>query len=116
MDLVASLLSYISLNMVASSVWQISRGGVIIISALFSYYFLKKRFERNAILGCIIAFIGITGVELITVFSADSSSQDSQILGIVLLLASLLFNGGGLVSEKWIFNKYELNPLKLVFF
>jgi hypothetical protein len=34
----------------------------------------------------------------------------------LLLLASLIFNGGGLVSEKWIFNKYSLSPLKLVFF
>ena len=36
MDLLASLLSYIALNMVASSVWQISRGGVIITTAIFS--------------------------------------------------------------------------------
>ncbi len=62
MDLIASLLSYISLNMVASSVWQISRGGVIITTAIFSYFFLKKKMEKNAIKGCIIAFIGITGV------------------------------------------------------
>ena len=34
----------------------------------------------------------------------------------MLLLASLVFNGGGLVSEKWILNKYSLSPLKLVFF
>lgn len=62
MDLLASLLSYIALNMVASSVWQISRGGVIITTAIFSFFFLKKKFERNAIIGCFIAFIGITGV------------------------------------------------------
>lgn len=98
MDLMASLLSYIALNMVASSVWQISRGGVIITTAIFSFFFLKKKFERNAILGCFIAFVGITGVEVIAVVSASSSTQDSQILGVMLLLASLIFNGGGLVS------------------
>ena len=98
MDLLASLLSYIALNMVASSVWQISRGGVIITTAIFSFLFLKKKFERNAILGCFIAFIGITGVQVITVVSTSSSTQDSQILGVMLLLASLVFNGGGHVS------------------
>lgn len=98
MDLFASLLSYIALNMVASSVWQISRGGVIITTAIFSFFFLKKKFEKNAIIGCIIAFVGITGVEIITVVSASSTTQDSEILGVLLLLASLIFNGGGLVS------------------
>ena len=84
--------------MVASSVWQISRGGVIITTAIFSFFYLKKKFEKNAIIGCIIAFVGITGVEVITVVSASSTTQDSEILGVLLLLASLIFNGGGLVS------------------
>lgn len=84
--------------MVASSVWQISRGGVIITTAIFSFFFLKKKFERNAIIGCIIAFVGITGVEIITVATASSDTKDNQILGVLLLLASLVFNGGGLVA------------------
>lgn len=84
--------------MVASSVWQISRGGVIITTAIFSFFFLKKKFERNAIVGCIIAFVGITGVEIITVATASSHTKDNQILGVLLLLASLVFNGGGLVA------------------
>jgi len=70
MDLIATLLSYIALNMVASSVWQISRGGVIVTTAIFSVIFLKKRFDRSAVCGCILAFVGITGVQLVTVIAS----------------------------------------------
>jgi len=44
MDLLSSALAYISLNLIAGSVWQISRGGVIVTTAIFSKIFLKKNF------------------------------------------------------------------------
>jgi drug/metabolite transporter (DMT)-like permease len=100
MDLFSTLLSYSALNMVASSVWQISRGGNIIFTALFSAFFLKRKFSRSAIVGCCLAFIGITGVQLVTVLSGNSSSENDltqQIIGIILLLLSIIFNSIGLV-------------------
>lgn len=74
MDLIATLLSYIALNMVASSVWQISRGGVIVTTAIFSVIFLKKRFDKPAIIGCVLAFLGITGVQLVTVLASTKNN------------------------------------------
>jgi drug/metabolite transporter (DMT)-like permease len=73
MDLFSTLLSYIALNMVDSSVWQISRGGNIITTALLSRCFLKRTFSPSSILGCFLAFLGITGVQVVAVIS-DSSS------------------------------------------
>jgi uncharacterized membrane protein len=64
MDLLSSLLAYISLNLIAGSVWQISRGGVIITTAIFSRIFLSKKLTKSAVLGCSMAFIGITLVQL----------------------------------------------------
>ena len=55
MDLVSTLLSYTALNMVDSSVWQISRGGNIIFTALLSRFFLKRIFSGTSILGCVLA-------------------------------------------------------------
>jgi len=78
MDLIATLLSYIALNMVASSVWQISRGGVIITTAIFSVIFLKRKFEKSAIIGCILAFIGITGVQLVTVLASTKNDENKN--------------------------------------
>lgn len=63
-DTLASMLAYISLNLIAGSVWQISRGGVIITTAIFSRIFLSKKFTNSSILGCFLAFLGITIVQL----------------------------------------------------
>lgn len=118
MDLLSTLLSYTALNMVDSSVWQISRGGNIIFTAFLSRYFLKRAFSNTSILGCVLAFAGITGVQVVAVIYSNSSSSgdiSSELLGILLLLGSIIFNSIGLVLEKWIFNKYELSALKLVF-
>lgn len=64
MDLLSSLLAYISLGLIAGSVWQISRGGVIVTTAIFSKIFLKKKFTRSSILGCVLAVVGITLVQV----------------------------------------------------
>jgi len=100
MDLLSTLLSYIALNMVDSSVWQISRGGNIITTALLSRFFLKRTFSPTSILGCFLAFLGITSVQVVAVVThSNTSSQDLtiQIIGIVLLVASIIFNSCGLV-------------------
>lgn len=72
-DLFSTLLSYIALNMVASSVWQISRGGNIITTALLSRAFLNRRFTNSAIIGCVLAFVGITCVQVVTVIASDKN-------------------------------------------
>jgi drug/metabolite transporter (DMT)-like permease len=118
MDLISTLLSYTALNMVDSSVWQISRGGNIIFTAILSRIFLKRIFSGTSILGCVLAFLGITSVQVFAVLYSDNSSSSAisdDVIGILLLLASIIFNSIGLVFEKWIFNKYELSALKLVF-
>jgi drug/metabolite transporter (DMT)-like permease len=118
MDLLSTLLSYTALNMVDSSVWQISRGGNIVTTALLSICLLKRTFSRGALVGCFLAFLGITSVQIVAVLSSDSSSDggiSNQSIGIILLILSIIFNSMGLISEKWIFNKYEISPLKMVF-
>lgn len=64
--------------MVASSVWQISRGGVIVTTAIFSVIFLKRKFDKPAILGCILAFAGITGVQLVTILFSEKDDENKN--------------------------------------
>ena len=101
MDLLSTLFSYTALNMVDSSVWQISRGGNIITTALLSICFLKRVFSRGALLGCFLAFLGITSVQIVAIAyssSSESQSLQSQIIGTVLLILSIIFNSMGLIS------------------
>lgn len=81
--------------MVPSSVWQISRGGVIATTAFLSYVFLTKKLTKSMILGCLIALIGITSVQIVNIFFTDQNNSGTivlQIIGIVLLLLSLFTN------------------------
>jgi drug/metabolite transporter (DMT)-like permease len=75
MDLLSTLLSYTALNMVDSSVWQISRGGNIIFTAILSRIFLKRIFSGTSIFGCVLAFVGVTSVQVVAVIYSDSSSS-----------------------------------------
>jgi len=77
MDMLSTLFSYMALNMVDSSVWQISRGGVIVTTAILSRFFLKRKFTSRAVLGCVLAFIGITSVQVVAVISSESSSTST---------------------------------------
>ena len=65
------------------------------------------------------AFLGITSVQLVAVLYADGGeggeSASTQLMGILLLVASIVFNSMTLIAEKWIFNRYEISPLKVVF-
>lgn len=117
-DLLATLFSYLALNTVDSSVWQMSKGGVIVTTAILSRIFLKRIFTKRAILGCSLAFVGITSVQIVAVLSTSSQSNvttTGELIGLGLLFISILFNSFGLIIEKKIFDQYEIHPLKMVF-
>lgn len=99
MDLLSTLLSYIALNLISSSVWQMSRGGNIIVTAILSRLFLQHKFTWSGIFGCVLAFIGISSVQLINILLGENNSNNGngEILGTILLVASICFNGLGLV-------------------
>ena len=122
MDLMSSMLGYIALNLVVGSVWEMTRGSVIITTAIFSKIFLKKDFTKSSIFGCVLAFIGITWVQLFSILLKTNSGSDQrvhtpfeQFIGFMLLLVGLLFNTIVYISEKMIFNKYSIHPFKMVF-
>jgi len=75
MDILSGLLANTALNIMASSVWQISKGGNIIFTAILSKIFLKRVFKRSATFGCVISFLGITTVQLATVLSSTNNSN-----------------------------------------
>jgi uncharacterized membrane protein len=63
-DILVSALANTALNMMDSSIWQISKGANIIVIALLSKIFLKRIFTHKAIIGCIISLVGITIVQV----------------------------------------------------
>lgn len=65
-----------ALNLVDTSILQISRGGTVVATALLSKIFLHKKFTSRSIFGCMLAFIGITGVQTASVYFANKKSHE----------------------------------------
>lgn len=59
-DFTTTTLQFFGLMLIDPSVYQMLRGGVIIITALFSVIFLRKTISKNQILGIFLSVIGIT--------------------------------------------------------
>lgn len=76
LDFLASNISYFALNMIPSSVWQLSKGGAIITTAIFTRILLKKMFTKQRLLGCAFATIGITIVGLSVVLYPSSKTHE----------------------------------------
>lgn len=116
-DLVGSSLTFLALLMMPGSVYQMIRGAVVFVIALFSYLFLKRRYYRHHYTSLFIVFVGLFLVGLSSVLNSDSkkeSESDDTLMGIIVLLISLLFTGFQFISEEKILEKYKAHPLKLV--
>jgi drug/metabolite transporter (DMT)-like permease len=115
-DLFGSTLTFFALSFMAGSVYQMIRGAIVFITALFSLLFLKSKLYRHHLASLCIVFIGIFLVGLSSQLHQDDGDkqQKTEIIGIVMLLISLLFNGFQFISEEMIMNKYKAHPLKLV--
>ena len=58
-DVINSTLSYIALNFVTGSIWQMFRGGSIIATFALSICFLKMKVKLNHIVGSGLALVGM---------------------------------------------------------
>lgn len=113
-DFFTSNLQYIALNYVAPSLYQMVRGGVILVTAVFTVYFLKKKLYLHNYIGCGFVIVGISLVGMANyIFPKSSSSSDTSsmaTISIFLILISLVTNGILFVSEEKLFSVYYLHP------
>lgn len=90
------------------------RGGVIIVTAIFSKIFLKRKLYKFHYLGVFFVVLGITLVGICALSShKDTGSSSNAVLGITLILISLITNGILFISEEKIFQVYHIEPLKV---
>lgn len=110
-DVVGSTLLNFALILMASSIFQMLRGGVIIVTCVFTILFLKRNPKNYQWLGVGLVFLGVF---LVGLASQGDSKTETKFLGIVLLIASLLFSGFQFVYQEIILVKYKCESLQLV--
>lgn len=138
-DMCATAMMNIGLLWIAASVWQMLRGSMVIFSALFSKFFLKRRLHASHWIGVatvafalvIVAFAALntTGQEgQSSSYSSDSSfaslsskkEEEEQVstaqaaLGCALVVIAQIIQASQIVIEEFLLNEVSLHAVLIV--
>lgn len=115
-DVCGTTLMFVALIMVPASVYQMMRGLIVPITALFSVVFLKRKQYRHHITGIVLIISGVFFVGYVSVAGSKSDSSDggSELFGIFLLIVSQCFTGTMFIVEEKLLSDYYLEPFQIV--
>jgi drug/metabolite transporter (DMT)-like permease len=132
-DIAGTTLMNVGLLFVAASIYQMTRGALVLFVGLFSVLFLRRKlflYQWSAL------FIVVLGVALVglagALFSGDSGHDITQdggtsvhadgrtpeavqtIIGVLLIAAAQIFTATQFVLEEWILENYAMDPIQVV--
>jgi len=115
----------VALLWIAASVWQMLRGSMVIFSAIFSKFFLKRELHASHWIGvAVVAFsLGVVGLAALKSpglpksSSSESSEQSSTFhvaLGCALVVFAQVIQASQIVVEEFLLKEIELHPVLVV--
>ncbi|KAF0687891.1 Aste57867_20383 [Aphanomyces stellatus] len=123
LDLLNTVLANIGLLWVSSSIYQMSRGSVVLFNAIFSVRFMgKKLFAYHYVsifivmtAVTLVAYAGIMQSRATEAISAeDIEKQANQVLGLTLIFLSQLITAVQIVVEEYFLTTRQVSPMMLV--
>jgi drug/metabolite transporter (DMT)-like permease len=133
-DIAGTTLMNVGLLFVAASIYQMTRGALVLFVGLFSVLFLKRYLKLYKWFALIVVVSGVAVVGLAGAIEKDHKAVPSSILGIfskgktpeeenvavrtligvLLIAAAQIFTATQFVLEESIMERYSLEPLKAV--
>ncbi|CAL5867427.1 uncharacterized protein PFLUO_LOCUS1646 [Penicillium psychrofluorescens] len=143
-DIAGTTLMNVGLLFVAASIYQMTRGALVLFVGLFSVLFLRRRLFFYQWSALFIVVLGVAVVGISGALFAGQSSHDSQqdgdgvvaatasrvlmhardaidaqlavqtIVGVLLIAAAQIFTASQFVLEEWILEKYAMDPIQVV--
>lgn len=143
-DITGTTLMNVGLLFVAASIYQMTRGALVLFVGLFSVLFLHRKLYFYQWLALFIVVLGVAVVGLAGVISPDVQNQPHStsvfeggllflqttsenvkvmaqtpeavqtIIGVLMIAAAQVFTATQFVLEEWILENYALEPLKVV--
>ncbi|KAL8709187.1 MAG: hypothetical protein Q9220_006067 [cf. Caloplaca sp. 1 TL-2023] len=143
-DIAGTTLMNVGLLFVAASIYQMTRGALILFVGLFSVLFLHRKiylYQWSALFIVVagVAVVGLAGaiapspqaqpdpqsaIETAVLFIRDNSQEAraaavstealQTILGVIMIAGAQIFTATQFVLEEWILEQYALEPLKVV--
>ena len=136
-DLLATTLMNVGLLFVVASIYQMTRGALVLFVGLFSVIFLRRTlhlFQWFALVTVVVG-VGIVGLagaiyqdpkatpsalilarEAFGIFAREARTPEAvrAIIGVFLIAGAQIFTASQFVVEEYILEKYALEPLKVV--
>lgn len=132
-DICGTTLMNAGLLMVAASIYQMTRGALVLFVGLFSVLFLRRHlrlFQWVSLVGVVlgVAVVGLAGAiwpdekpeasldgYRQTAASADGLSDTARaIIGVLLIAGAQIFTATQFVLEEWILENSTIEPIRVV--
>ena len=141
-DIMGTTLMNVGLLFVAASIYQMTRGALVLFVGLFSVLFLRRKLYVYQWLSLVVVVLGVALVGLAGVLFHDQPSYDVShedaveaasrtylqmrsttaqipeavkgIIGVLLIAAAQIFTASQFVLEEWILENYAMDPLEVV--
>ena len=124
-DMTATTLLNVGLIYTPVSIYQMTRGSIVLFVAILSVLFLKRKITKLEWISLIIVTLGVVIVGLSGSTSSKSDAAQAiakketsalVVIGISLIVLATLFQAIQFVVEEHILSKKSIVPLKLVYF
>ena len=134
-DICGTTLMNVGLLLVAASIYQMTRGALVLFVGLFSVLFLRRRlhlFQWLSLVGVVlgVAVVGLAGAiwpdekKKSSVTGLDDTLSSSPpgghsdaaraIIGVLLIAGAQIFTATQFVLEEWMLENSAIEPLKVV--
>jgi drug/metabolite transporter (DMT)-like permease len=114
-DFTGSTLMNFALILCPASIYQMMRGFVVIVVAVMSVVFLKRKQYRHHWTSLAVLFTGVFLVGLSSILDDGETAEGSNTgLGIIMILIAQLFVGVQFCTEEKLLGDYVLDPMKVV--
>lgn len=126
-DICGTTLMNAGLLLVAASIYQMTRGALVLFVGLFSVVFLKRHlrlFQWISLLGVVmgVAVVGLAGAiwpdekrELSSQETSEGLSDAARaIIGVLLIAGAQIFTATQFVLEEWILENSTIEPILVV--
>lgn len=132
-DIAGTTLMNVGLLFVAASIYQMTRGALVLFVGLFSVWFLKRHLGLYKWFSLFVVVFGVAIVGVAGAITRDDKATPSAILfaqgvetdgvssqslrtiiGVLLIAGAQIFTATQFVLEERIMEKYDMEPIKVV--
>ena len=127
-DICGTTLMNVGLLLVAASIYQMTRGALVLFVGLFSVLFLRRKlhlFQWLSLAGVVtgVAIVGLAGVLSPDQKASQSGDIDAEaewssallaMIGFMLIAGAQIFTATQFVLEEWILERHTIEPIKVV--